>query len=174
MMYISAKILKTDNRQYLSGNHPANIGGTIFAFAALAALLRPLRWLLLHQKIGPVVVCIVKVFHDVFYVMVITMIMVTAIAIGSFTMLKPFELAKEHSVPPNVNETYVLHESNMVVFAGMMRGMAWRLFNPGSPEYFTVRRCNTTQTDETASDFCKSLDHDDQDIVPGKIKYFPF
>ena len=95
MMYISTNILKTDNRQYLSGNHPANIGGTIFAFATLAALIRPLRWLLLHKNFGPVVVCVVKVFHDVFYMMIIIVIIVVAFAIGSFTMLKPFELTKE-------------------------------------------------------------------------------
>ena len=67
----------------------------------------------------------------------------------------------------NATEAYVLHESNMVVFKGMVRGMAWRLFNPGNPEFMTVRRCNTTQMDQEAPDFCKSMDRDDQDIVPG-------
>jgi len=95
MLYISATYLQTDNRQYLSGNHPANIGGTIFAFASLAALLRPLRWLLLHKTLGPVVICVIKVFKDVFYILVITLIMFVSMAIGSFTMLKPFELDKE-------------------------------------------------------------------------------
>ena len=55
----------------------------------------------------------------------------------------------------------------MVVFKGMIRGMAWRLFDSGHPEYFTVQRCNTTQTDPEASDFCKSVDKDDSNIVPG-------
>ena len=74
----------------------------------------------------------------------------------------------------NKTRAFVLHESNMVVLKGMIRGMAWRLFDPGHPEYFTVRRCNTTQTDSEASDFCKSINKDDEDIVPGKKEELTF
>jgi len=175
LMSISAALIGTDNRQGLSGNHPANVGGAIFAFAALAALLRPLRWLLLNKTLGPVVICVIRVFRDVFHISVITIIMVGAIAIGSFNLLKPFELNKEHSVPQSIRlgetETYVLHESNMVEFKGMIRGFAWRLFDSGHPEYFTVRKCNATQKNSTASDFCKSLNKNDAEIDPGSISY---
>jgi len=59
----------------------------------------------------------------------------------------------------------------MVEFKGMIRGFAWRLFDSGHPEYFTVRKCNATQKNSTASDFCKSLNKNDAEIDPGSISY---
>ena len=81
---------KTDYRATLPGNHPVNIGLTMFAYGATMHCLRTLRWFLLDRSIGPVVVCFIRVLRDVVYVFVVFIVIYFSFALGIWFMYKPF------------------------------------------------------------------------------------
>ena len=129
MTMISFRIHKDDNRAVLSGNHPINIGSTIFAYGATMSLLKPLRWFLLNRSLGPVVVCIIKVLKDAFHVFLIYFIVFGAFSISSYFMFKPFYLH---------NDKFKLHQDDLVTEKGVVGAMFWRVLAAGQPHYAAI------------------------------------
>ena len=132
---IAWKPLEDDNRAKLSGNHPVNVGSTLFALGASLSLLKPLRWFLLDRSLGPVVVCIIKVLKDAFQIFKIFLIVFFAFSVTSYFMFKPFSLH---------DDKYKLHQDDLVTPFGLFSAMFWRVFDPGQPHYAAVLVLNLT------------------------------
>ena len=129
-----------DDRSNVNGNHPANVGAAIFSVGAIFALLRPLRWLLFHRSLGPTVVCIIKVMRDAFHVFLIYLIVLGAFSVGIFSMYKPFAIQPKFA---KLNETtrYAMARDDLKTVKGLLSAMFWLLFDPGQPEYVSIKKC---------------------------------
>ena len=137
--------LVDDNRAKLSGNHPVNVGSTLFALGASLSLLKPLRWFLLNKSLGPVVVCIIKVLKDTFQIFKIFLVVFLAFSVTSYFMFKPFYLHDDNQ--------YKLHQDDLVKPFGLFSAMIWRIFDPGQPHYaavlnFDFANCTKTETND--------------------------
>merc|ERR1711970_1469937 len=64
------------------GYHLINVGMTLISVGACNSFFRTVRWLLLHRKIGPVLICIIRVIKDVVYVFIIFIITFIAFSVG--------------------------------------------------------------------------------------------
>jgi hypothetical protein len=84
---------KEDFRSQHSGNHPINIGTTMIAYGGVMHVLRVLRWFLLNRRIGPVVVCFIRVLKDVIYIFAVFVVIYVAFVLGLWFMYKPFTVA---------------------------------------------------------------------------------
>jgi hypothetical protein len=84
---------KEDFRSQHSGNHPINIGTTMIAYGGVMHVLRVLRWFLLNRRIGPVVVCFIRVLKDVVYIFAVFIVIYVAFVLGLWFMYKPFTVA---------------------------------------------------------------------------------
>ena len=136
-----------DIRANLSGNHPVNIGSTIFAYGATMSLLKPLGWFVLNRSLGPVVVCIIKVLKNAFHIFLIYSVVFVAFSTSSYFMFKPFYLH---------HDLYKLHQDDLVTKKGVVGAMFWRILDAGQPHYAAILRntgnCNknnaTNEQDE--------------------------
>merc|ERR1719479_662325 len=111
-----------DNRAEQSGNHAVNVGATIFILGANLALLKPLRWLILFRATGTVVVTIMKVLKDVFYIFLIYLIFLGAFTMTFFFMFQQFYR--------NQNGNYKLHTDKLVTLNGVFDAMFWSILDP--------------------------------------------
>ena len=109
--------MEDDNRSKLSGDHPVNVGSTLFAIGASLTLLKPLRWFLLNRSLGPVVVCIIKVLKDAYHIFRIFLVVFGAFSVTSYFMFKPFYLH---------DKEYKLHQDDLVTLKGLLGAMFWR------------------------------------------------
>lgn len=130
MMTASFKFMKDDNRAMKSGNHLVNIGATVFILGANLSLLKPLRWLILCRATGTVVVTIMKVIKDVFYIFIIYLIFLGAFTMTFFFMFQQFYR--------NKNGNYKLGDDKLVTLNGVFDAMFWSILDPGQSEYAAV------------------------------------
>ena len=151
-----------DDRSKRSGNDPVNIGAAIFSVGATFALLRPLRWFLFDKSLGPTVVCIIKVIRDAAHIFLIYLIVLTAFSIGLFSMYKPFDLVTTASL--NQTVTYKMAKEDFKSFwFGLLSAMFWSLFDPGHPEYVSVKKCGNEMMEKGFS--C----HPEKDLEVGQV-----
>ena len=140
---ISYSLLETDDRAKLSGNAPANIGATIFAFTAPLVMLRPLRWFLFSKTLGTTIVCTIKVMVNVIQVFLIYIIIFAANAAGLFCLFKPFfnrRTISDVMIRSNPSE-YQMVKPDLATKYGWIGAMFWRLYDPGEPDFASIRRC---------------------------------
>ena len=123
---ISFLNLSDDSRANLPGYSRLNIGATIFVTGAILAFLKPLNWLLLHRRMGPLVVTINKVIRDVCYIFFIYLIYFGAFTVSLYFMFHPFH--------QNKDGPYRLLKDDLVTFKGVWGGMFWRILDPGTIE----------------------------------------
>ena len=96
------------NRANLGGNHQLNIGMTLISLGASMSFFRIIRMLLLHRKIGPVIICIIQIMRDVLYVCIIFSILYFSFSVGLWSMFKPFQNCKENKSKYCVKEDKLL------------------------------------------------------------------
>ena len=88
------------------------------------SFLRPVQWLLLHRKIGPVVICIKRVMRDVVNVFIVFAIIYIAFSVGLWSMFKPFQNCKD--------SLYCIKEEKLTKnkgFQGVMSLLFWKVFD---------------------------------------------
>jgi hypothetical protein len=124
---------ESDFRANVSGNHPLNIGMTLIAYGATMAVLRLVRWFLLNRNIGPVVVCVIRILKDVFYVFGVFLVIYLSFAFGMWFMYKPFtKMGGSNQSEGNCTTMFCLKEEMIYQNPGM-RGilslMFWRVFD---------------------------------------------
>ena len=154
---IGLRMADHDRRAWLSGNHPLNIGMTLVAYGATMHCLRTVRWFLLHRKVGPVVVCFIRVLKDVIYVFFVFLIIYLSFGIGIWFMYKPFTIRGHGTVADgrgcHPNATYCLSNNAMKDNPGM-RGvlslMFWRVFDGDASN--TKIQLNSTQAEFIKAD----------------------
>ena len=81
---------RRDNRNDWNGNHPANIGVTLFAIASTMAVVRSIRWFLLLRRVGPVIICVIRVLKDVAIIFILFIILYIGFSLAIYAMYKPF------------------------------------------------------------------------------------
>ena len=169
IMGIGFMLNDDDNRAKLSGNNFVNVGTTIFCFAVIFQLLRPLRWLLFLSSIGPVVVSCLNCLKDFFQVTILYLVILNAFAIGSFSMFKTFDQQNLTSLAQqNLTLTYFMHQDDFVEFKGLFGGFFWRLFDPGNPDYATINKCNPKEENKNLTDHCE---YDGEDIREVSVEF---
>ena len=170
MMAVSFYIRKAegedDNRAALSGNDYVNVGSALFCLGVTLQLLRPLRWFLFFSHIGPVIVSIVRCLHDFFRITLVFIVILKAFAVGSFSLFKTFDLDRFTESRSN----YTMHQQDLVKLEGLLGGFFWRLFDPGSPEYASIMRCNPLENNTESSDHCE-YEGDNLDINDLSVEF---
>ena len=114
------------NRASLGGNNHLNIAMTMVSLGASMSFFRITRVLLLHRKIGPVVICIVEIMKDVLYVSIIFLIIYFAFSAGVWSMFKPFQGCNENE------SKYCLSEKRLVqnqTYPGILSLLFWKVFD---------------------------------------------
>lgn len=69
-------------RNEMHSDHVVNVGATLYAIAAIMAIIRVSRWLLLLRKVGPVILSIICVLKDVTYFLILLGTIITAFTFG--------------------------------------------------------------------------------------------
>jgi len=114
------------NLANLGGNRQINVGLTLLSIGASMSFLRISRWLILHRKIGPILICIVKVVKDVLHVFIVFAIIYIAFSVGLWSMFKQFQNSG------TVESTYWINETKLTTnegFKGIMSLLFWRVFD---------------------------------------------
>ena len=166
--YIRKENDEDDNRAALSGNDIVNVGSALFCIGVTLQLLRPLRWFLFFSHIGPVIVSIVRCLYDFFTITLVFIIILNAFAIGSFSLFKTFDLERQ----TNSSSRYTMHQQDLVKLKGLVGGFFWRLFDPGSPEYASITKCNPSDKDAESPENCEYVgEKEDLDINDLSVEF---
>eukprot|EP00092_Neocalanus_flemingeri_P016679 GFUD01018042.1.p1 GENE.GFUD01018042.1~~GFUD01018042.1.p1 ORF type:complete len:544 (-),score=113.53 GFUD01018042.1:43-1674(-) len=139
---------KTVNRADFGGSHLINIGMTLISVGVCMSYFGTVRWLLLHKKIGPVIICIIRVIKDVVYVFIIFLITYISFSVGLWSMFKPFQNCQEKKFQYCINETKITKNRG---FRGVMSLMFWKVFDGdfSSMEVFEQEQEQENSTQET-------------------------
>merc|ERR1719220_1915266 len=81
------------DRAKISGNHPISIGMTLVSISVGMEIFKKLRYYMLFQFLGPIVLCITSVFKDIVRVASIYGIIYLAMTVTLWSLLKPFQEA---------------------------------------------------------------------------------
>ena len=115
-------------------------------------LLRPLRWFLCHQVLGPIIVSIVQMIKDTIVVFFLFLNIFIAFSVGIYSMFKPFNLEPGKNAT-NSDETnfdnFTMHQDDFKSFSGMMHVMFWRILDPGQPRYVTIVHWGGNDTNDS-------------------------
>ena len=136
----------------MSGNHPINIAVTLYSIAAGLEVFKTLRYLLLFDYLGPVVVCVTSVFKDVVLVLIVYVIIFMAHFVTLWTLFKPYSTAEEIALL-NLNATtrpkFELVSDDLSTRQKMLSSMMWRIIFADNPDSANIKR--TDATDENFS-----------------------
>ena len=134
----------TEERANLPGNHQLNIGMTLVSVAIGLEFFHTLQFLLLVEHLGPIVICVVRVFKDMARVSVIFFVIFVAHAVCAWSMFKPFQVGSR-----NITTRYQLVEENLKSKQGLFDGMLWRVLNPEGSDMVQIN--DTTKGGESFS-----------------------
>ena len=142
----------TNCRAELPGGDPLNIAVTLIAFGAILYGLRTARWFLLHHRVGPVIICFIRVLKDVIYVFLVWVVVYMSFALGIWLLYKPFEALGECETEYCMEEKLVLDNRTMM---GVATKMFWIVFDgDGSDQRIQHKSAlNTTEV------FSKEFSH---------------
>jgi hypothetical protein len=118
-----------DNRNDWSGNHPANIGVTLFAIASTMAVVRSIRWFLLLRRVGPVIICVIRVLKDVAIIFILFIILYIGFSLAIYAMYKPFR-----------GDSFRYEAQTMDSASSTFSALFWRFFDPGEPDAVAIKR----------------------------------
>ena len=106
-------------------------------------LLRPLRWFLCCQVLGPLIVSIVQMIKDTMVVFFLFLNVFIAFSVGIYSMFKPFcvkpgKNATNYDDLETNSDNFTMHQDDFQTFSGVMHVMFWRILDPGQPRYVTI------------------------------------
>ena len=79
------------NRANLSGNDMLNFGYTLISIGISAEFFKTLRFLILFEYLGPLVICLIVVIRDAMKVLMVYAIIFGTFGIAGWSLLKPFQ-----------------------------------------------------------------------------------
>ena len=79
------------NRANLSGNDMLNFGYTVVSIGIAAEFFKQLRFLILFEYLGPLVICLIVVIRDAMKVCMVYAIIFGTFGIAGWSLLKPFQ-----------------------------------------------------------------------------------
>ena len=140
----------TNNRADLHGTDPLNLAVSLIALGAILYGLRTARWFLLHNKIGPVVICIVRVLKDVIYVFLIWIIVYMSFALGIWLVYKPFHDLGKCKTEYCLKEKLVHDNETM---KAVLSQMFWLVFNGDGQTQRIQHKSALESTEEFSKEF---------------------
>lgn len=129
-----------DDRPKMTGNDPMSIAVTLYSIAVGLEVFKTLRYLLLFDYLGPVVICVTSVFKDVLLVLVVYAIIFGAHFVTLWTLFKPYDSAPETA-------KFELVTDDLSTRQKMLSSMFWRIIFADSPESANIKRVNATNDD---------------------------
>jgi len=84
---------KYENRALLAGDHVLNVSFTLVSLGVAAEFFKVLRFLLLFQTFGPLVICVINCVQDAAKTVAIYVVIFCTFAIFAWGMFKPFHRA---------------------------------------------------------------------------------
>ena len=142
----------TNCRADLPGTDPLNIAVTFISFGAILYGLRTARWFLLHHRVGPVIICFIRVLKDVIYVFLVWVVVYTSFALGIWLLYKPFEALGECKTKFCVEEKLMVDNTTM---KGVLTKMFWIVFDGDGSD----QRIQDRSALETTEEFSKEFSH---------------
>ena len=139
-----AEPVDEDDRPKLSGNDPMSIAVTLYSIAVGLEVFKTLRYLLLFDYLGPVVICVTSVFKDVLLVLVVYAIIFAAHFVTLWTLFKPYDTYDQRNDTAPESAQFYLVEEDLSTRQKMLSSMFWRIIFADSPESANIKRVNTT------------------------------
>ena len=128
----------------LDGNDPINVGLTMISVGAGLRFSIILRWLVLLENTGPIVLCVLAVLRDAVRMISIYFVLVLAHLIAFWSLYKPFIDDKN---PTNDSSIYQLvkdaHE--LKTQRGLVSTLFWRLLAPADQTMVAIKKVNSTR-----------------------------
>ena len=115
----------------LSGNNAVNVGMVFLSYGAGMEFFLTLRWLILLEVTGPIVLCVIQVMKDTMRMLSIYFVIFIAHAIAFYSLYKPF---LPDSTKPNVTTLYTLNDSSFKSGRGLVSNLFWRIIETTGPE----------------------------------------
>jgi len=140
----------TNNRAELPGSDPLSIGVTLIALGAILYGLRTARWFLLHNRAGPIIICIIRVLKDVIYVFFIWIIVFMSFALGIWLVYKPYHAFGKCTTEYCLEEKLVHDNETM---QGVLSQMFWLVFNGDGSSQRIQHRTAVDNTMEFSKEF---------------------
>ena len=143
---------KTNCRAELPGSDPLNIAVTFIAFGAILYCLRTARWFLLHHRVGPVIICFIRVLKDVIYVFLVWVVVYLSFALGIWLLYKPFKAPGDGEC----NTKYCLEEKLVLdneTMTGVLTKMFWIVFDGDGSDQRIQDRDALKVTAEVSKEF---------------------
>jgi len=132
--YAEGKSSDDYNRATISGNHPISIGMTLISISVGMEIFKKLRYMMLFQFLGPIVLCITSVFKDIVRVASIYGIIYISMTVTLWSLLKPFQEQKS-----GVFHNYTLSSDSELTSSKNLWGkMFWLTFEPDGPSNVQV------------------------------------
>ena len=149
---------KNEDRANLSGNDPVNIGHTLMSIGVGAEVLMKLRFLILYEKFGTLVICIISVLREVLKVLPIYILLFGGFGLSMWSMLRPFQS------PDAANELtkYYLKNNDSRNDRSFFHVLFWRnIYADGPDKMFIEKNYNWTNkvTDEDQKEFSMEFSH---------------
>ena len=144
---IVPKPVDEDHRPYMSGNDPMSIAVTLYSIAVGLEVFKTLRYLLLFDYLGPVVICVTSVFKDVLLVLVVYAIIYAAHFVTLWTLFKPYDTAAESAQLESDRPKFALVEDDLSTRQKMLSSMFWRVIFADNPDSANIKRVNATHDD---------------------------
>ena len=121
----------------LSGNNAVNVGMVMLSYGAGMEFFRTLRWLILLETTGPIVLCVIQVMKDTMRMFSIYIVIFVAHAIAFYSLYKPFHPDFEN---PNETKNYTLTDSALKSGRDLVRNLFWRIIETTGPEAVIIKR----------------------------------
>lgn len=147
---LSSMFLEDKNLASLSGNDPLNILNTIFSFAVALDVFKSLRFLLLYEHLGPVVVCVTSVFKDVSRVVMVYIIILLAAFVSALSIFAPF--SQETS-----GQNFKLQNNEHSSTQKVLMSLFWRILFAENPDSSNIQSVNSEEDDPFSMDFSHSM-----------------
>merc|ERR1740124_340288 len=151
----------------LPGNNVVNVGLVMLSFGAGMEFFRLLRWLVLLEITGPIVLCVLQAIKDALRMVSIYIVLFIAHGIAFWSLYKPFQSESRKLTQPdsqtstqsdsgNSTQNYTLAKgaNAMKTMRGLISTLFWRIIASSGPEMVNIKN---NQDDE--NDFSLEFSH---------------
>jgi len=149
---------ENEDRANLSGNDPVNIGHTLMSIGIGAEVLMKLRFLMLFESGGVLVICIISVLREVFKVLPIYLLLFGGFGLSMWSMVRPFQ---SPDAANNLTRYYMKGDESRND-RSFFHVLFWRNIYADGPDKMFIEKnykWNGTETDEVKKDFSMEFSH---------------
>ena len=132
----------------ISGNNAIHVGMVMLSFGAGLEFFGILRWLVLLETTGPIVLCVLNVIGDALRMVSIYVVLFISHAIAFWSLYKPFRPdSKQTNENATQNYTLAKSASAMKSQRGLVSTLFWRIIASSGPEMVNIKNNNDPDHD---------------------------